>query len=171
MSKPGAVHRETDRHRRAFEHWYEHDRDVKTVGEAFTVSLVTVYHWIDWFGWKAKADARDLEVERIAAKKAILRKSQMIDEHRKAGELVRRRGVEYLAQNPIEDERVAITAIEKGIAIERTAEGLPTWVVELMSMTDDELLAFISTTAGALTAGAGPADDAAPGTDDPHADP
>ena len=150
------THRETARHIAAFENWYEADRDCKSVMESCSVSERSVYLWMDWFGWRAKADRRDAEIERRAAKDAVKRKADMIERHRKAGELLVGRGRERMAKHPIGSDAAAIAAIKAGIDIERTAEGLPAWIFDLLGAGDAEIAAIIRSAAGSLAAGGGP---------------
>jgi hypothetical protein len=117
--------------------------------------MVSVYHWIDWFDWRAKADARDAEVEMRATRAAIKRKTEMLERHRKSGELAHRRGTEFFARNAITDERAALSALKVGSEMERTAEGLPAWMVALMGLDDDALVAYIAAATGTPPAGDG----------------
>ncbi|MDQ2787832.1 MAG: hypothetical protein M3Y58_22820 [Chloroflexota bacterium] len=158
-------HRETAKHHAAFEVWYDADRDYKAVMRDCSVSMVSVYHWIDWFGWRAKADARDVEVELRNARASIKRKAEMIERHRRGGELAHKRGMEYLSRNAIADERAALSALKIGSEMERTAEGLPAWVIDLLGMDDGELRNYIQSTAGALAAGDRAAISATAGSD------
>ncbi|MCA1667917.1 MAG: hypothetical protein LC793_11115 [Thermomicrobia bacterium] len=146
-------HRETAKHHAAFEAWYTADRDFGEISQNLSINDRTLRHWADWFGWRARADERDSIVEQQAAKAAIKRKAEMIERHRRGGELAHKRGMEYLSRNTIADERAALSALKIGSEMERTAEGLPAWVIDLLGMNDAELHAYIQSTAGALAAG------------------
>lgn len=155
---PDAVsHRETAKHRAAFETYYATDRDLREVARSCAISERTADNWCAWFNWRVKADARDAEVERQAARAAIKRKTEMMERHRKGGELAHRRGMEFFARNGITDERAALSALKIGSEMERTAEGMPAWMVAMMGMDDAELAAYIAATTGVAPAGGGPA--------------
>lgn len=60
--------------------------------------------------------------------------------HLQAGELLRLRGVERLAEHPIQNGMDAILAMRIGIAIERQCDELPAWVAGILSASPDELV-------------------------------
>jgi transposase len=135
------VKRERQRHIDAFEIWYSSDRSRRTVAERLSVSEQAVAVWISEFKWHARADARDQEAAKQAEKQAIQRRASILAEQAKAGELLRRRGVEYFVKHEVEEGREAIAAIKEGVALERSAEGLPGFVLELMNYDEDQLRA------------------------------
>ncbi len=142
MAKPGeGSHRETARHLQAFERWYDLNRDFAKVGEEFTVSEQTIRNWAAKYSWEQRADARDREAAARADRDAIRRRANMLIKCRHAGELLVGRGVERFAQKEmkIASDRDAIAAIGKGVEIWREAEGLPTWVVEILTADASEL--------------------------------
>jgi hypothetical protein len=101
-----------------------------------------------------------------ATRAAIKRKTEMLERHRKSGELAHRRGTEFFARNAITDERAALSALKIGSEMERTAEGLPAWMVAMMGLDDDALAAYIATATGAIAAGDSAADGAGTGPAD-----
>jgi len=103
------------------------------------VSQDTVCRWIEWFGWHARADARDAAVKAKADRDAVGRRLRMQQKHREAGEALRQRGVEHLVHNKIASARDAIAAVKAGVDIERTAEGLPTDILAMMSADADTI--------------------------------
>lgn len=123
--------RETQRHVDAFEAWYASDRNWKLVTERFHVSLTAARQWADAFDWRSRADARDAEAARKAEREAITRRARVLEEQRRAGELLRRRGVQYYTQHEIGDGREAIQAIAKGVELERAAEDMAAARVEV----------------------------------------
>lgn len=140
IARRGPVkHTETARHHEAFEVWYEADRDFDKVGKTLTVSRQTVYNWADWFGWAERADRRDSEVQALAARQAIKRKADLLKRQQRAGELMTRRGVEWFAKNEIGTAKDATAAVKTGIELERQAEGLPDWVVEILNAPEEQL--------------------------------
>ncbi len=62
--------------------------------------------------------------------------------HLQAGELLRLRGVERLAAQPIQNGMDAILAMRIGIAIERQCDALPDWVAGILTASPDELAAM-----------------------------
>jgi hypothetical protein len=100
-----------------------------------------VRQWVTRYDWHDRADERDAEAERIAAREAVQRRAQVLIEQRQAGELMRRRGVQYFRQNEIQAETAAIQAITKGIELERQAESLPDYLLGVMEMDESELIA------------------------------
>lgn len=133
--------RETGRHQAAFEVWYAADRNSVAVQDRFRVSERSALLWIAEFGWHARADARDREAAKRAEREAIKRRVKILDEQRKAGELLRRRGTEYFVKHEMETAGDAIRGIKEGVALERSAEGLPSFIAELFTLNEDELTA------------------------------
>lgn len=147
----GSPHRETQRHREAFEAWYGEHRSAPKAAERLRICERVLREWAVRYGWQARADARDAEAARLADADAIRRRAEMLTRHRQAGELLVRRGMEYHAKRPIERAADATQAIQRGIEIERTAEGLPSWVAAVLNATDEQLAAMEQR----LSAGAG----------------
>lgn len=136
------AHRETSKHLEAFEFWYSANRDFRQTSLKITQPNRTIRDWANWFGWHERADKRDMQAASQAEREAIERKVKMIEDQRKAGQALRTLGVRFLAQNQdkaVSSLRDAISAIEKGFALERQAEGLPDWVGQILNATDDEL--------------------------------
>jgi len=144
-------------HRAAFEAWYAADRSFpKTAVVLGMARDHSLRIWSRQFDWHNLADERDLEAERIATKKAIKRRAEMIERHRQGGALMVHRATQFFrnsdsVQTPIERTADAINAMAKGIEIERTAESLPAWVFEVLEA-DDETLATIIRQAAAAAA-------------------
>lgn len=102
--------------------------------------------WFTWsvaYGWEARTREYDAHIERETRQRAevetIKRRAEMLRKHQQAGELLRARGVEYFAAQKVDDGRTAIAAVKTGIDVERQAEGLPTWVVELLNADESDL--------------------------------
>jgi len=81
---------------------------------------------MDSYAWHERADRLDNEARKALEKKQIVAKSRLLEEQAKAGELLRLQGLKMIDDENFNfrDERNAITAIEKGIAIERKALGI-----------------------------------------------
>lgn len=133
------IRRETDRHLAAFEYWYANGRSSRKTAEHVAVSERHVQRWSTELDWHARADARDQEAFKQAEREAINRRAKVLREQRLAGELMRRRGVEHLTEHKIKETRDAIAAITKGVELERSAEHLPSFIFDLMGLSDAEL--------------------------------
>lgn len=139
MAAGKGKHRETAQHLAAFRKWYEFDRDTRKTAEECAAKLRTVQDWETKFDWNGRADRLDREAAARADREAIRRRANMLIKCRQAGELLVGRGVERLAKKEIESEAVAISAIGKGVEIWRQAEGLPAWVIEILTADVSEL--------------------------------
>lgn len=132
----------------AFEVWYALDRDFNQTlqklaeNEEKAPSLRTLYLWAEQLGWIAKADGRDKVAEERAAKEAIKRKAAMLKRHSEMGRVLQNAGLRYFDSHnkQVETGQQAISAISKGVEIERTSEGLPAWIVDLLAASDDDLI-------------------------------
>jgi hypothetical protein len=133
------AHRETAKHHAAFEAYYAAERDFTKAAENCTVTSRSLREWAVWFDWVARADYRDREAAAKADRDAIKRRSEMLKRHRQAAELLTRRGIEHFAKNEIERANDAISAIKTGVEMERTAEGMPAWVGELLNADEQQL--------------------------------
>ena len=169
MPNGGHQHRENARHRQAFEEWYAANRDFPKAAETCAVLERTLRNWGYRFGWEARADHRDREAAARADREAIRRRAAMLLKCRQAGELLVGRGVERLANKPIEAEAVAVNAIVKGIEVWRTAEGLPAWVLGVLSANPEELEAMERELDARRRAAAAPGEVAEAGTPQPPA--
>jgi hypothetical protein len=133
--------KENARHLAAFEAWYDANRDMRKVAETCAIAERTGHVWAKELHWHDRADARDLEIAKRAEREAITRRVKVLRDQRLAGELMRRRGVEHLTENKIKETRDALTAITKGVELERSAENLPTVLLEVLGYSEDELQA------------------------------
>jgi len=162
-------HRQTDRHREAFRVWWAADRDVQAVCRQFAVHRNSVLKWREWFGWDERADGLDADFQARENRKAVARRLKMQEDHRRAGEALRKRGVQYHVMHEITTARDATQAIKVGVDIERTAEGLPTDILELWNADTDTLRARAAQIIAEASEGAGDdtGDPGGPRGDDP----
>ena len=133
---------ETAQHKAAFLVWYEHDRNFAEICENLRTSDDTLRRWADKFGWQERADKLDIIATRKAERGAIDRKAKMIESQRITGFNLRTLGARWLREHEntaVESLKDAVTAIEKGFALERQAEGLPDWVLTIVNADDNEL--------------------------------
>lgn len=145
-------HRETAKHHQAFEQFYAADRDYRKTSENLGVPEGTLRTWGDWFSWRARADKRDAEIARRADADSIKRRAAMLVRHRQAAELMQRRGIEHFSKTAIDTARDAITAITKGVELERQVEGLPQWVGEILNADADRLRSILAEVESGLAA-------------------
>jgi hypothetical protein len=133
---------EKQRHIESFEVWYRHERSFEKTHAELGVTKKSLFEWANKFDWRARADARDEEMLRLREKDAMKRQKALLDKQRQAAELLRMRGVECFMDaksGRITDHAKAIKAIQVGIELGRQAEDLPTWMLEIVSKTDEEL--------------------------------
>lgn len=141
--------RENAHHRAAFEEWYRVERDFLKAHEILLTkpdykapkAVQTLYEWAEAYNWHARADKRDDAAEEKAAKEAIKRKAAMLKRHADTGRSLQGIGLQFLQKQGVDSGQQAINAITKGIEVERTSEGLPAWIVDLLAASDDELAA------------------------------
>jgi hypothetical protein len=62
-----------------------------------------------------------------------------LEDQRRCGKLIRRRGTVFLVQHKIETAADATRAIKEGVALERSAEQLPALVYAMLTMSDEGL--------------------------------
>lgn len=97
-------------------------------------------HWA--FTERARAwDAHMACLQREAQEREILARQQEVIEHQRvAGRTLREKGLEFLERVGLGTGAEAIRAVAEGVKLERTAEGLPDWVLEVMNASDADLL-------------------------------
>jgi hypothetical protein len=101
--------------------------------------------WIAKWGWHDRADARDQEAARRVEADAIERKRKLLERQRQIGAALQTAGTRYLNERmreghtPIDNVRDCIAALKTGIDIERQAEDMPGWIMQVVNATDDEL--------------------------------
>jgi transposase len=131
--------KEAEKHRQAFEVWFDLGRNTLEASKQIGVRRDTVYEWIAKFDWQARADKRDLEIQQAADRAAAKRRATILDRQARTADQLLARGVEFLRENKISRAADAIKACQIGIELARQAEGLPDWMVQVLGMTDDEL--------------------------------
>lgn len=91
---------------------------------------------------RAKAwDIHLINLQREAQEREILeRQAEVIEHQRVAGRTLREKGLEFLERVGLATGAEAIRAVSEGVKLERTAEGLPDWVLEVMGASDADLL-------------------------------
>lgn len=121
------------------------NRSLETVAQKLNKSFTLMGRWSRQWNWVKRVGAYDDYIDAQARKKfeadAIKRKADMLRRHALTGKILQQKGVDYLtdAKKGIEKSSDAITAISKGIDIERKSEGLPEWIFEVVNADDNEL--------------------------------
>ncbi len=135
--------RQTAKHIAAFWTWYELDRNYEQTKSKLRVAGNTLASWIKAFDWHERADSLDsralakAENQAIAAR--VKRQAEMSAVHFKMGRELLEVSQRYLAEKGIDNGAQAVAAARAGVEIQRKAEGLPDWLIEIGEMTDDEL--------------------------------
>ncbi len=133
-------HRETGKHREAFEAWYEAGRSFRKISKNFSQTERMLYLWAEWFDWHERADRRDEEIARENERRTIEQRAKIMDDHRKAGGLMRIKSTEFLLENGIKTEAGAVAAMRVGVEMERQAINLPDIYVKIANATSIEEL-------------------------------
>ena len=137
--------RERSKHHNAFQVWYTAGRNFEKASQNLAdigeyTSSNTLNVWSHWFNWHDRADKLDKEAQRRADNDAIRRKADMLKRHAATGRTLQGVGVTFIRDTGLQTGQQAINAITKGVELERMGEGLPAWVLDMMGMSDDELL-------------------------------
>ncbi len=136
--------RETAKHHAAFWTWYELERNYTKTRSKLGVATDTLNSWIKKFDWHARADKLDAKAQAKLETKVVnertKRQAWMIEQHYRLGDLMQGVGGKYLNERGVETGAQAIAAVKTGIEIQRKAEGLPDWLIDISEMTEDELI-------------------------------
>jgi hypothetical protein len=135
--------RETAKHREAFLAWYEEGRHYSQTKAKLKVSDPTLTRWIAEFNWHERADKLDEKAQaKIDAKlinERVKRLAKMNENHFQIGNGLLKRSSEYLQNNEFKNANEAIAGAKAAVEIQRKAEGLPDWLLEITEMNEDEL--------------------------------
>lgn len=129
--------------------------------------------WSVTYDWVERARAYDDYIEAAARKKvegeAIARKAAMLRRHADLGRALQHFGAGYIQKaKAVDKSQDAIVAIRTGVEMERKAEGLPEWILEVVNADDNELVRQYADLLAQIT-GHGSGTEA-PGDRDPGAD-
>jgi hypothetical protein len=138
------IRRETAKHHAAFWTWYELERNYDQTKTKLRVAPNTLAAWIKHFDWHERADKLDTKAQSIIEAKAVMtrarRQAQMSERHYRLGGNLLDVGGNYLKEAGVETGAQAISAVKAGIEIQRQAEGLPDWLIDIAEMSEDELI-------------------------------
>lgn len=136
--------RATPKREQAFQVWYNDPRrGVGKTAIVVGVSERTIERWMLAHDWRGRAARMDAEARRLTDIANIQRQAEMLRRQAMQGRNLAQVGANFFAANPagITEARDAINAIKIGHELERKAEGLPDWIVDLLGKSDDELRA------------------------------
>lgn len=137
----------------AFECWYSRDRNFYQTSMDCGYSMSDLMKWSRLFSWSSRADARDVEAARMNDRRSMERRHRFMEDVRSAANSIWKSAFDAYV-NRIECARSGITSvsdgfrdireimyvIERGIALERQAEGLPDWMAQVVRMSNEDLL-------------------------------
>ncbi len=122
--------------------WYEAGRSFSKIKESLGVSDVTLWNWSQRYLWTDRADKRDMQIACKVEAEAISRRAKMIEDQRRIGQAMRNAGAQYLVDNgkkAAKSAKDAVSLIGKGFELERQAEGVPDYVVQILNASENEL--------------------------------
>lgn len=177
MAAPKPYDRQSEESAKAYEAFALYrdmgiERSTDAVARQLRKSSALIQRWSSLYRWVERVAAWDAyidqQAQRKVAKAAIDRKAAMLQRHAMGGRALQAFGLRYLQNDRMPDKgQDAISAIQRGVEIERKAEGLPEWIFEVVNADDSELLRqYHELLAEAGRAGSG---DEAPGDTDPDA--
>lgn len=118
-------------------------RSIDAVAKELGKSNQLIGRWSRVHDWVMRSRAYDEYIDAQARRKvdneAIKRRADMLKRHALSGKVLQQKGVDYISKQGIDKSTDAISAIAKGIEIERKAEGFPDWMFEIANQDDDEL--------------------------------
>ncbi len=126
----------------------------------------------EW-GWRERADAWDERNRLDLVAKEQAARDQMIQQHIAAARLMFGQSLKWFAQQPVIDPATkqvklddqgnpvlapwqptnfsdAMRAIQAGVELERKSRGMPSWVLEIDCMSDEQLIREFQATVGAI---------------------
>lgn len=148
------------------------NRSQEAVCKHLNKSRQLLSRWSVDYRWLERAAAYDAHVDAEARKllerEAIKRKADMLKRHALLGKVLQQKSATYLDKHGIDKSSDAIAAARVGVDMERKAEGLPEYLMEVVNADDSELArqyAELLAQIGNFRAGDETAGDADPGTD------
>lgn len=114
------------------------------VAETLGKSVTLMNRWSGAYAWVERARLYDSFIAAEAQKKterdAITRKAKMLERHAGMGRVLQSKALEHLQKtNSIDKATDAIAAAKLGVEMERKAEGLPEWILEVVNADETEL--------------------------------
>lgn len=123
--------RETPVKRRAFEAWYRAGQNIdrglellKQEDPAIRVSRASMYRWMAKFRWVERAREMDIEAAEKVRRDLVEQVAEFRKRQIRTGQLLQKKGIEYLGKNELSNDFSAINAIRLGVEMEMTGLGL-----------------------------------------------
>jgi hypothetical protein len=124
----------------AFQVWAENGgRNWQLIAEKTGISERTLLRWANLFSWSEKLLERESQIYRESEERIVAERRKRLDDQLTLGTTLRRRAFQYLLTHEIEKTSDAIAAARVGIEIERQADTLPTYLLEIACATPDQL--------------------------------
>lgn len=123
------------------------ERSIEKAWKRYSQSDKRVPGYIgDWarnFNWVIRAAAYDEYVDaqarKVLEREAIKRRADMLKRHALLGKVLQQKSAAYLDKHGIDKSSDAISAAKIGTEMERKAEGLPEYMMEVVNADDSEL--------------------------------
>lgn len=140
--------RQTDESDKAFEAFALYrdlgtNRTTDAVARQLSKSLALIQRWSAQYAWVERVAVYDAYIDAQARKQlerdAIKRKADMLKRHALLGKVLQQKSAAYLDKHGIDRSSDAIAAARVGVDMERKAEGLPEYLMEVMNADDSEL--------------------------------
>ena len=131
-----------------FEAWYSMGRPsaLKRIHEILPEdeygrrpALETINGWRNDLGWDMRADELDAKAIAKSENHLILEKANMLRRQADTGFKLQEKGMEYLETQGFDNSSSAVTAVSKGVEIERSSRGISDFILKLAKMTDSDV--------------------------------
>jgi hypothetical protein len=131
-----------------FEAWYSAGRPgaLKRIYEvipsdefARKPSIDLIGKWRNELNWDIRADELDARAITKSENHLILEKAKMLKRQADTGFKLQEKGMEYLEKEGFDTASSAVSAISKGVEIERSSRGISDFILKLAKMTDSDV--------------------------------
>ena len=100
---------------------------------------LTLSYWRDEMGWDVWADALDAKAEAIVDDELVNERVLMLKRQAGWGKEMGDKGINYLREHDFDTSASAVSAIVKGVEMERTSRGISERLINLLKMDDESL--------------------------------
>lgn len=105
--------------------------------------LRQLQEWSGLYRWVERSAAYDAHIDtqarKVLEREAIKRRADMLKRHALLGKVLQQKSAAYLDKHGIDKSSDAISAAKIGTEMERKAEGLPEYMMEVVNADDSEL--------------------------------
>lgn len=121
------------------------ERSTDEVARQLGKSSALIQRWSSTHRWVERVTAWDNYIDQQARKRieknAIQRRVDMLTRHAQAGKALQSYGLKHIQKNPAAEKGSdAISAIQRGVEMERKSEGLPEYLISVVDKSNDDLL-------------------------------